>query len=243
MTARRIVLIRHGRPAHAERGWFDASAMQAWMDAYDAAGLAADDEPPAALVALAREAAIVATSDLPRALESAARLAPDAPVVQAPLLRETPPAFPSLGPLRLPLAGWALAVGVRLALHSARGVPAPTPALRQAREAAAWLAGLADAHGLVVAVTHASVRGLIASALDAGGWSREPLPRHPALRYAHWSAWAFTPIATGRTSVRRAVRPADAGHSPTPGDHSPTRSGRPARRPPGQPFKISTLTS
>jgi hypothetical protein len=107
LPARRLVLVRHGRPAHPRGGWYDAAALRGWFDAYDAAGLAADDAPPPALAALARDAAIVAASDLPRAEESAVRLAPDAPVVLAPLLRETLPAFPALGPVRLPLAGWA----------------------------------------------------------------------------------------------------------------------------------------
>ena len=209
-----LVLVRHGRPAHAERGWYDAAGIRGWFDAYDAAGLADGDAPPAELVALARGAALVAASDLPRARESAARLAPDAAVVHSPLLRETPPALPSLGPVRLPLAGWALAVGLRLAYQSACGVPAPAAALRQAREAARWLAGLADAHGLVVAVTHATVRGLIADALAAGGWARGPLPRGPARRYAHWSAWTFGPAAAPAPGPAPAARPAatpDAG--------------------------------
>ncbi len=211
MAPARLARARPARPPHAERGWYDAAGMRGWLDAYDAAGLAADDAPPRALAALARGAALVAASDLPRARESAARLAPDAPVVQSPLLRETPPAFPALGPLRLPPAGWALAVGVRLAYHSARGVPAPAAALRQAREAARWLAGLAEAHGLVVAVTHASVRGLIADALAAGAWAREPVPRLPARRYAHWSAWAFGPLPAAARPIagpHPAARPA-----------------------------------
>jgi hypothetical protein len=211
LPARRLVLVRHGRPAHPRGGWYDAAALRGWFDAYDAAGLAADDAPPPALAALARDAAIVAASDLPRAEESAVRLAPDAPVVLAPLLRETLPAFPALGPVRLPLAGWALAVGVGHAVRSARGIPpAPVAELRQAREAAAWLAGLADAHGLVVAVTHANVRGLIAGALAVRGWAREPVPRSPARRFAHWSAWTFAPTAAAADAAADAAANATA---------------------------------
>ena len=210
MPAGRLVLVRHGRPAHAERGWYDAAGMRGWLDAYDAAGLAADDAPPPALVALAHDAALVITSDLPRARESAARLAPDAPVVYAPLLRETPPAVPPFGPVRLPLVAWVLAVLARVAYQSARGVPAPVAARRQAREAARWLAGLADAHGLVVAVTHMTVRGLIADELAAAGWGREPGPGRLAARYAHWSAWTFAPLAApaaARAPRERAGQP------------------------------------
>jgi len=206
--APRIVLVRHGRPAHARGGWFDADGVRGWLHAYDAAGLAADDAPPPALVALAADAALVLASDLPRARESAARLAPEAPVVESPLLRETPPPVPALGPVRLPLAGWALAFGARLALQAARGVPAPAPALRQAREAALWLAGLAQAHGLIVAVTHHTVRALIADALVGGGWSLGPTPGRLAGRHGHWSAWALAPRAdAGRARAAAAAQP------------------------------------
>ncbi len=215
VTTPRLVLVRHGRPSHDERGWYDAAGMRGWLAAYDAAGLAADEAPPPDLVALARDAALVAASDLPRARESAALLAPDAPVVQSPLLRETPPAFPALGPVRLPLAGWALAVGMHLAYRSARGVPAPAPARRQAREAAHWLARLGEAHGLVVAVTHASVRALIADALALRGWARGPVPGHIARRHAHWSAWTFAPAAAEAAGGRVGGRQRATTSTPT----------------------------
>ncbi len=215
VTTPRLVLVRHGRPSHDERGWYDAAGMRGWLAAYDAAGLAADEAPPPELVALARDAALVAASDLPRAQESAALLAPDAPVVQSPLLRETPPAFPALGRVRLPLAGWALAVGVHLAYRSARGVPAPAPARRQAREAAHWLARLGETHGLVVAVTHASVRALIADALALRGWARGPVPGRLARRHAHWSAWTFEP-AEAPAAAREPARARQPASTSTP---------------------------
>jgi broad specificity phosphatase PhoE len=205
MSAPRLVLVRHGRPAHAGRGWYDAAGVRGWLAAYDASGLADGERPPAELVALAAAAPIVAASDLPRARESAARLAPDAPVIECPLLRETPPPFPALGPVRLPLAAWALAVGVGQAYRAACGEPAPPAARRQAADAAAWLARLGEQHGLVVAVTHASVRGHIARALAARGWARDPGPRGLGGRYAHWSAWSFAPARRAAAAVPAAV--------------------------------------
>jgi len=50
-------------------------------------------------------------SDVPRAVASAALLAPSRTVVTSPLLRELALPAPNLGPLRLPLMGWALAIG------------------------------------------------------------------------------------------------------------------------------------
>ena len=191
--ALRIVLVRHGRSAHRAAGWLDADGLRAWLAAYDAAGIAADDRPPAPLRAATARAGLVAASDLPRALASARRLAPHAAIVATPLLREVPPAVPALGPLRLPLAAWALCVGVRGAARLLARVPAPAPALAQGAAAAAWLAALAGRHAHVVAVTHANVRRYVALALAADGWRRTP----GGGRVAHWSAWTFTRGAGG----------------------------------------------
>ena len=73
----RIVLVRHGPSSHTERpGWIDAVGVQRWRDAYDAAGILADSAPPRWLVETAAQAGCVLSSDLPRAVASAERLAP-----------------------------------------------------------------------------------------------------------------------------------------------------------------------
>lgn len=185
-------LVRHGRSAHATGGWLDAAALRAWFAAYDAAGIALDDEPPAPLLALAREVRCLVASDLPRAVETAARLHPDGAAEHSPLLRELPVPIPALGPVRLPLPAWALVAGAAWAGRRLRGTPLPAGALAQADAAAAWLDGLARARGPVLAVTHASVRGAIAASLVRTGWRRAPEPRGLAAM-RHWSAWRFEP--------------------------------------------------
>jgi broad specificity phosphatase PhoE len=186
----RLILVRHGRSAHVHTGWIDAAGVRHWQRAYDAVGIRADDAPPPALVALAREAALVVTSDLPRAIETAARLRPDGDVPRSPLLREVPVLVPSLGGARLPLGGWALAAGVHWLHRRARRVPRPPEVSAQAGEAAAWLHDLAHAHGTVLAVTHAGVRRAIADALVERRWVRDPGPRGMRAMH-HWSAWSF----------------------------------------------------
>jgi broad specificity phosphatase PhoE len=188
----RVVLVRHGRSAHAPLGWVDADGLRRWLAAYDVAGITPDDAPPAALRALASNGALVVASDLPRAVASAERLAPGAPAHASPLLRETPLPIPALLGLRLPIGGWALAMGAGMAYRRLRRVPHPDGALAQSASAAAWLAGLAGEHRLVLAVTHSNVRGLVAGALMAAGWRREP----GGGRFAHWSAWTFTTDST-----------------------------------------------
>ena len=183
----RVLLVRHGRSAHRRSGWLDADGVRHWLVRYDAAGILPDDVPPTALRELASHADVVVASDLPRALASAERLAAGLPVLTSPLLREIPLPVPALGLTRLPLACWALAIGTGAAVRRLRGTAPPGDVRTQATAAAAWLSGLAERDGLVVAVTHANVRAQIAAALGDAGWRREP----GGGRHAHWSAWSF----------------------------------------------------
>lgn len=196
-TAPEIVLVRHGRSAHAERGWLDAEGLRRWMAAYDAAEIALHHPPPHRLIELARSAGVIVASDLPRARASAVLLAAGREVRASALLREAPletPDFPlpRLGGLRLPLRGWALVFGARWLWASWRGAPPPgvdAHALDRAEAATTWLVELAASHGQVVAVTHSTFRGLVAAALVRRGW------RGPEQRpYREWSAWAHRPV-------------------------------------------------
>ena len=176
MRERKIVLVRHGRSAHVHTGWIDGAGFRRWREAYEAAGIVEDDTPPRELREVAA-AALVVASDVRRAIESARLLAHSFEV--SPLLRELELTPPSLGRLRLPLIGWALAIGFR---------PLATPAEHErAREAARWLAELAEEHGTVVAVTHATFRSVVARVLEGEAWQCA----EPRRRSRHWSAWSF----------------------------------------------------
>ena len=183
----RIVLVRHGRSAHVPAGLLDRDALHGWHAAYDAAGIAGDDAPPAALRELARSAAVIVSSDLPRAVASAALLAPDRVAAASALLRETAMVVPPWRGPRLPLMGWALVIGAGAGIRALRGECAPAEVGARADAAAEWLAHLAGREGTVVAVTHATFRRHLARALGGRGW-RGTGPR----RLHHWSAWAFS---------------------------------------------------
>jgi hypothetical protein len=191
-----IVLVRHGRSAHVESGWLDVHGLRRWMTAYDAAEIALHHPPPAELQSLVRGAARVVTSDLPRAIASAAMLAPDRPFERMSLLREAPLEtpelpLPALGGVRMPLRAWGLVFGARWLYAWMRGAPPPgvdAAALARAEEAAEWLdAESARATGAIVVITHATFRLLVASSLVKRGWTRpERRPFH------EWSAWRFS---------------------------------------------------
>jgi broad specificity phosphatase PhoE len=187
--AMEIVLVRHGRSAHVHRGWIDRAGFGAWREAYEAAGLARGQAPSPELVRLA-EGALVVSSDIRRAVESARLLAPE--VETSPLLRELELPAPELG-LRMPLAGWALAIGLaNFLLERKGGYPQPAE-VERVKAAVGWLTGLAREHRTVVAVTHGSLRRELGLGLVARGW--QALGRWRSIR--PWSAWTFTSQSGG----------------------------------------------
>lgn len=186
-TEARIALVRHARSAHIHTGWIDASGFWAWRDAYEAAGIHEDERVPADLAELTDRADLVLSSNAARAIATARLLAPRKEIVVSSLLRELDLEGPALGALRLPLLGWAIAVGCRtLFLTLRRQYPAPAEATRL-NDAAAWLEDLAARHSLIVAVTHASFRRRLSDRLVHHGWQAEPGRR----TFKHWSAWGF----------------------------------------------------
>jgi hypothetical protein len=183
----RIALVRHARSSHVHTGWIDAGGFRAWRDAYEAAGIHEDERVPADLAEFAGRAGLVLSSDAARAIASARLLAPGREIVASPLLRELDLEGPDLGALRLPLLGWAVAVGCRtLLLTLRRQYPSPAEAAR-INDGAAWLEELATRHSLIVAVTHASFRRRLSDRLVQTGWQAEPGRR----TLQHWSAWVF----------------------------------------------------
>lgn len=177
----RIVLVRHGRSGHAHSGWINITEFRRWREAYEAAGIDAADVPPLELCEIAAGSDVIAASDAKRAIESATLLAAGREVTISPLLRERELPAPALGRIRLPLFGWALAIGVGL-------FRADAAEAQRTREAADWLAQLAAENGSVVAVTHASFRSLLSREWAKRGWRCVV----PAKKSDHWSAWTFT---------------------------------------------------
>lgn len=187
MAGAELLLVRHGRSAHRHSGWVDHAGFRAWREVYEAAGIDADHPPPRRLARLTESAARVVASDAPRAAESARRLAPGRELELSPLLRELDLDAPDLGSLRLPLALWAVAVGLQmLRLSFGKGYPAP-PERSRVEAAREWLEKRAEGGGLVIAVTHASLRRQLALHLVRAGWQPRDLRRSAA----PWSSWRF----------------------------------------------------
>ncbi len=191
----RIALVRHARSAHVHTGWIDTAGFRTWRSAYEAAGIVEGERAPADLERLAASAGLVLSSDAPRATASARLLAPGREIVVSPLLRELDLEGPDLGGLSLPLAGWALAVGVRMLVLALRRQYPSAPEVARVETTAAWLEELSVQHPLVVVVTHASFRRQLSRRLALKGWQAEPGRRS----LQPWSTWLFgRPAVTSR---------------------------------------------
>jgi len=104
----RIILVRHGQPAIALRPRTGHREFAAYIDAYEAAGLAPSSLPPGELTDLLRELTAVFASDRARSHQSARALAPAAELIADPLFAEAPLAAPPIPLLRMRVPKWAV---------------------------------------------------------------------------------------------------------------------------------------
>ncbi|MEO0613679.1 MAG: histidine phosphatase family protein [Pseudomonadota bacterium] len=89
--AGRIITVRHGKPALSRGVLISATGYGAWWDKYDESGLYPGQIPPTHLTHLAKNAAVVFSSIMPRAHETAlALVAGEKPVEASPLFIEAP---------------------------------------------------------------------------------------------------------------------------------------------------------
>lgn len=195
----RIALIRHGRSAHVHSGWIDASGFEAWRAAYEAAGIREDEKVPHHVRQLVDGARLFAASDARRAIESARLLARGRDVLISPLLCELDLPAPGFGNARLPLAGWGLAIALRMFHRSRRGTHLSNAERERVAAAARWLDTLAHAEQFVAVVTHGSFRRELSQTLRAGGWTLET----STSPFRHWSVWLLTKAAEPPTESTR----------------------------------------
>jgi broad specificity phosphatase PhoE len=178
-----IILVRHGKSA-CEASYRRATGheMTQLLAAYDAAGIAEGSFPSEEVATLARQTALVVSSDLPRAMASAARLTgARAPVID-PMFRE--PVLPAVGLGKRLCAPPALWVGVLRIFWLMRiqtgTVESPRAVWARAHAAATTLIALSLQHGRVMLVGHCLFNFLVGLILIRRGWLG------PARLQGHW---------------------------------------------------------
>jgi broad specificity phosphatase PhoE len=170
-TRRQIVLARHGRPdlpAEA-RQRITGRDLGRWYRSYDASGILASVEPPAALREAARTAGCVVASDTRRTIESAARLTTDTVRIEA-ALREV--GFPESldSSLRLAPMLWVFIARGAQMLDREDQEGGRAAVQTRAASVAVTLADLAGGHQHVVAIGHGWFNRFVARELRREGW-------------------------------------------------------------------------
>jgi broad specificity phosphatase PhoE len=181
-------LVRHGHSSYPYQGqWLNLDDVARFEREYDIAGIRDDSLPPPSLVEIASRAAVIAASDLPRAIESARRLAPSRDADLSPLLREIRLETIEWLPRRLPLpvgvwdimsfTQWSYRLMTR----------ADHEFVRRADAALDWLLERTIGDAPVVAVTHGGFRRILDARLLMRAWRRIP----GESSYANWSSWSY----------------------------------------------------
>lgn len=181
-----IHLVRHGRSALVHDGrWLRWADVHSYEDAYDAVGIRDDDHPDLELQSLTGGEQLVVASDLPRAIASARRLAPDRDVQLSPLLREMRLEPPRWIPVRLPIQIWDMFSHVQWSYRLVSN--ADHEHVRRAGAAVDWLADEATRVPAVVAITHGGFRRILDARLVERGWRRTFAKKS----YDNWSVWSY----------------------------------------------------
>ena len=170
----RIITARHGRPDLSRDVTISARDYGGWWARYDESGLAPEEQAPAGLVALARGAATVLSSTLPRAIETAAKATggtrdiPADPIfVEAPL---PPPPVPEF--LKLRPGQWGVVSRICWTLGFAPdGVENHTETWGRVARIAARLEEHAK-DGDVLLCAHGYLNWMIDRKLRRDGWQR-----------------------------------------------------------------------
>lgn len=163
-----ITIARHGQPDADRTVRIDWQGYEHWWKGYDAAGLAPGQTPPDALMKAAAEAAVVFSSSLPRAIETAQAAAPgrrlviDADFVEAPL---PPPQM--IGTLKP--GTWGVYARIFWWLGASRGLETRREAELRAERAADKLV-IAANRGPVVLCAHGWFNRMLRPALRRRGW-------------------------------------------------------------------------
>ncbi|MGF1544224.1 MAG: histidine phosphatase family protein [Parvularculaceae bacterium] len=168
----RIITVRHGRPDLSRDMVITSREYGDWWAAYDRSGLAPGEEPPTGLLSLARNAPTVMSSPLPRAVETAAKVADARSVPADALYVEAPLPPPPVPLLKLRPGQWGVVSRAFWVMGYAPGdVESHAETWARVGRAAARLAAVA-ADGDVVLCAHGYFNWMVDRDLRRRGWRR-----------------------------------------------------------------------
>ncbi len=164
-----LIIARHGQPLGDRTVKITWREYIEWWAAYDRDGLAPGQEPPADLLAAAREADVIYTSTLKRAIETAEAAARGRPVRRYPVFVEAPLPPPPIAGRRTPRA-WGVWARCAWWLGRAAGGESRAQAERRAEAAVAVLTAHALAGETVLLAAHGWFNRMMRPVLARQGW-------------------------------------------------------------------------
>lgn len=169
-----IVLARHGRPALDRSVKVDWRGYKTWWSAYDEGGLAVGEQPPAELLAVARDAHAVLASPLTRSLQTARAVAEGREVVADPVFLEAPLPPPPIPGLRLKPGQWGVVARIAWWLGFSGGMESRREAELRAEAAVnrvlVDLAGEPEDQRVVLVCAHGWFNRMMRPVLRRRGW-------------------------------------------------------------------------
>ena len=164
-----IVLARHGEPDADRTVKLTSEQFLAWWSAYDRTGLKAGQVPPEALLQLGREADIVFSSTLPRAIRTAEAAAPGKTITPDPVFTEAPLPPPRMGGKRSPRT-WGVWARIFWWLRNDHDQETRRQAEIRAQAATATLTARALRGENVLLCAHGWFNRMMRPVLKAQGW-------------------------------------------------------------------------
>ncbi|SKA70604.1 Broad specificity phosphatase PhoE [Pantoea ananatis] len=174
-----IILMRHGKPDHPFAGRLSAQGLADWCEAYDLSLVS--DGPPDRSISIARKAAVVVCSPLPRAHSSLERLGLHPHHVDA-LFSEVGIPLLRADRIQLPTFVWQAILRAIWFCGYAGETESLQHARARASRAADRLIALSQ-QGTVLLLGHGIMNKMIARELRKRGWQAE---KHASSR--HWSS-------------------------------------------------------
>jgi broad specificity phosphatase PhoE len=165
-----IILARHGEPDLSRRVSLNWRGYKYWWRLYDEAGLKPGQDAPKIIKLLAREADIVVSSTLPRAIETAKKAKGSKPDFLEPLLVEAGLPPPNLGYIRLKPRSWGILARICWVCGFSGEVESRQLAQVRAEKAADVLSDHASDGKMIFVAAHGWFNRMIRPALKRRGF-------------------------------------------------------------------------
>lgn len=166
-----IIIVRHGKPALSRKVWQDWREFRLWWQAYDAGGLAEEQNIPVELEIYAHKAGLVISSPLRRASETARRVAMRTPDKQDSDLIEAALPSPHLGRLKLQPKMWGTLARLVWYFGWSDDMESHHQARLRAQKMCDKLEDYAHTYGIIFVTGHGWFNRMLKGALMGRGWT------------------------------------------------------------------------